>query len=187
MRPNIGQVFFGCFWRRMPLTSTFQGVVTALLAGIAFSLLQSPPQQLLEADDSVPFAYCIITAGSLFCNIANVTFSTLLITTVNLLVEERNISLWFVEKYVNFITSLNFMFFNLSIGLLLILILMFSFYTYSFIAGYVLVALCCAGVLLISCVWFWVDYDRWFKLRDLVLEKGHVEASDVHVESNHMK
>lgn len=124
----------------------------------------------------MPLAYCIITAGALFCNLANVTFSTLLTTTVNLLVEEGSVAMWFVEKWVNSVTMLNFWLFNISIVLLIVSILMFSFYTYSFTAGYVLIAIGAAMGLLCLCTWLWVDYDRWFKIKAVV--QDHIDKQE---------
>eukprot|EP00200_Dunaliella_tertiolecta_P007110 CAMPEP_0202372116 /NCGR_PEP_ID=MMETSP1127-20130417/3375_1 /ASSEMBLY_ACC=CAM_ASM_000462 /TAXON_ID=3047 /ORGANISM="Dunaliella tertiolecta, Strain CCMP1320" /LENGTH=172 /DNA_ID=CAMNT_0048968559 /DNA_START=258 /DNA_END=776 /DNA_ORIENTATION=+ len=154
-------------------------LVTALLATVAVTLLASPPKALLEAEnDAIPFTYCVVTAAALFCNIANVTYSTLLTTTVNLLVEDGDVTKWFIKKHAALATFWNFVLFDFSILLPLVSIVMFSSYTYSFAAGYVLVALCTVIFAISVAVWLWADYQRWFKLRDLA--KARTQERLVH-------
>eukprot|EP00200_Dunaliella_tertiolecta_P003774 CAMPEP_0202339096 /NCGR_PEP_ID=MMETSP1126-20121109/1110_1 /ASSEMBLY_ACC=CAM_ASM_000457 /TAXON_ID=3047 /ORGANISM="Dunaliella tertiolecta, Strain CCMP1320" /LENGTH=124 /DNA_ID=CAMNT_0048929609 /DNA_START=267 /DNA_END=642 /DNA_ORIENTATION=- len=95
-----------------------------------------------------------------------------------LAVEDGDVTKWFIKKHAALATFWNFVLFDFSILLPLVSIVMFSSYTYSFAAGYVLVALCTVIFAISVAVWLWADYQRWFKLRDLA--KARTQERLVH-------
>ncbi|PNW84060.1 hypothetical protein CHLRE_04g219650v5 [Chlamydomonas reinhardtii] len=150
---------------RMITEFTALGVVCALLAGLGFSVMAAPPAKLLERD-SAAIAFCAVTLLSIICNLACVGFSTLMISSVNLLTDEM--TAWYIGSYAAIITSINFQFFNAGFLLLLAALVLFAVYTYPPVVAYVCAGVAVAAAALVITVYFIVDHTRFYKLQDIV-------------------
>ncbi|KAG2423793.1 hypothetical protein HXX76_015069 [Chlamydomonas incerta] len=150
---------------RMITEFTALGVVCALLAGLGFSVMATPPAKLLDSTKA-SVAFCAVTLISIICNLACVGFSTLMISSVNLLTDE--ITAWYIGSHAAIITNINFQFFNAGFLLLLVALVLFAVYTYPPVVAYVCGGLAVAAAALVITVYFIVDYARFYKLQDIV-------------------
>ncbi|KAG2498651.1 hypothetical protein HYH03_003397 [Edaphochlamys debaryana] len=137
------------------------GVVTALLAGLGFTALAEAPDRLLK-HEAASAAFCLVTLLSIFCNLACVGFSTLMISSVNKLTDE--LTPWFIGTHGATVTGVSFQCFNAGFALLSVTLVMFAAFKFPPYMAYTCGGLALAIAVLVITMYFIVESDRYVQL-----------------------